>query len=156
MEYTMINRKPIPLKLEPRIIKKYPNRRLYDTKYSHYITLVDVHNLVRNNIMFHVIDAKTGDDLTRSTLLQIIFDQEEHNLPLITPELLKSIIGFYDDPMHSMFSRYLEHCIAIFKEHLVDLKSPINSLLRSGTQVTQLHDLAEESFESWKVDNDDN
>lgn len=156
MEKTMINKKATPSKVESRIIKKYPNRRLYDTKYSHYITLVDVHDLVRNDVIFNVIDAKTGDDLTRSTLLQIIYDQEEHNLPLITPELLKSIISFYDDPMHSMFSRYLEHSIAVFKEHLVDLKSPLNSLLRSGTQVNQLHDLAEEGFESWKVKNKDN
>lgn len=145
----MVEKKAKTLKVEPRIIKKYPNRRLYDTKYSHYITLHDVHDLVRNNVLFHVIDAKTGADLTRSTLLQIIYDQEEHNLPLITPELLKSIIGFYDDPMHSIFSRYLEHSIRVFKEHLVDLKSPLNSLLKSDTQVNQLHDLAEESFESW-------
>ncbi|MFT5452949.1 MAG: polyhydroxyalkanoate synthesis repressor PhaR [Enterobacterales bacterium] len=155
MEEIIVNKKIKPPVVESRIIKKYPNRRLYDTKYSHYITLVDVHDLVRNKVTFHVIDAKTGDDLTRSTLLQIIYDQEEHNLPLITPELLKSIIEFYDDPMHSMFSRYLEHSIAIFKEHLVDLKSPLNSLLRSGTQVNQLHNLAEEGFDSWKDKNDD-
>ncbi|PCJ49550.1 MAG: polyhydroxyalkanoate synthesis repressor PhaR [Gammaproteobacteria bacterium] len=151
----MVGKKAKTLKVEPRIIKKYPNRRLYDTKYSHYITLHDVHDLVRNDVSFHVIDVKTGADLTRSTLLHIIYDQEEHNLPLITSELLKSIIGFYDDPMHSLFSRYLEHSITVFKEHLVDLKSPVNSLLKSEAQVNQLHDLAEDSLESWKVNNKD-
>ena len=148
----MVDQKGKSLQIKPRIIKKYPNRRLYDTKYSHYITLHDVHDLVRNNVSFHVIDVKTGTDLTRSTLLQIIYDQEEHNLPLITPELLKSIIGFYDDPMHSMFSRYLEHSVTVFKEHLVDLKSPLNSLLKSNTQANQLHDLAEEGLKSWPAD----
>ena len=151
----MVGKKAKTLKVEPRIIKKYPNRRLYDTKYSHYITLHDVHDLVRNDVSFHVIDVKTGADLTRSTLLHIIYDQEEHNLPLITSELLKSIIGFYDDPMHSLFSRYLDHSITVFKEHLVDLKSPVNSLLKSEAQVNQLHDLAEDSLESWKVNNKD-
>ena len=133
-----------------RIIKKYPNRRLYDTKESQYITLEDLRRLVKHEKIFQVIDAKSGVDLTRATLLQIIYQQEEQTYPLLTPELLKSIIGFYDDPMHSMLSRYLEHSISVFREHQVDLKSPLNSLLSSETQINLLHDLAEETITNWQ------
>ena len=135
-----------------RIIKKYPNRRLYDTQESQYITLDDIHRMVRRENDFQVIDAKTGADLTRATLLQIIYQQEEQAHPLLTSELLKSILGFYDDPMHSMLSRYLEHSISVFRDHQADLKSPLNSLLASQTQINLLHDLAEETITDWLDD----
>ena len=138
-------------KISPRLIKKYPNRRLYDTKFSHYITLTEVHKLVLSEQAFQVIDVKTGQDLTRSTLFQIFNELEDDSHPLFTSELLKTIIGFYDDPMHSMLSRYLEHSISVFREHLADLKSPVNSLLASKTQLNILHDLAETSIEDWQT-----
>ena len=134
---------------ELRIIKKYPNRRLYDTHLSQYITLIDILELVKSETTFQVLDAKSGHDLTRSILLQIITDQEEQTHPLLTSDMLQSIIGFYDDPMHGMLSRYLEHSVAVFKDHLADLKSPMNSLLGSETQVNILHDLAENTIETW-------
>ncbi len=117
-----------------RIIKKYPNRRLYDTKYSQYITLDDTLRLVRNEKGFKVVDAESGADLTRSTLLQIIAQQEKNTHPLLTPDLLMSMIRYYDDPMHGLLSRYLEHSLAVFQEHLADLKSPMNSLLDKKTR----------------------
>jgi len=89
----MVDKKNRAEETEPRIIKKYPNRRLYDTKHSQYITLQDVHKLVRDEKPFQVIDAKSGNDLTRSTLLHIIDEQEELSHPLLTTDLLKSIIG---------------------------------------------------------------
>jgi len=97
-----------------------------------------------------VINAKTGQDITRSILLQILFQQEEQTHPLLTSDLLQSIIGFYDDPMHSMLSRYLEHSISVFRDHQADLKSPLNSLLGSETQINLLHDLAEETITNWE------
>ncbi|MCP3673381.1 MAG: polyhydroxyalkanoate synthesis repressor PhaR [Gammaproteobacteria bacterium] len=133
-----------------RIIKKYPNRRLYDTKESQYITLDNLRRLVKHEKVFQVIDAKSGVDLTRATLLQIIYQQEEQTYPLLTFELLKSIIGFYDDPMHSMLSRYLEHSISVFRDHQADLKSPLKSLLDSETQINMLHELAEETITNWQ------
>lgn len=142
----MVDKKTPEAINEQRIIKKYPNRRLYDTKHSQYITLHDVHEMVKKNRSFKVIDAKTAKDLTRNTLLQIIYEQEENTYPLFTPELLKSIISFYEEPMHGMLSRYLEHSIGVFKEHLTDLKSPMNSLLASDTRKHLLHDLAESSI----------
>ena len=136
--------------VEQRIIKKYPNRRLYDTKFSQYITLEDLHKLVKSEESFQVIEASSGNDLTRSILLQIIHQQEELNHPLLTADLLKAIIAFYDDPMSSMLSRYLEHSITVFRDHQADLKSPLNSLLGSETQIHLLHDLAEQSIDDWQ------
>ena len=147
----MVNKKIEQNKNKQRIIKKYPNRRLYDTKHSQYITLDDVLKLVINEKSFQVIDAKSGKDLTRTTLLHIIYEQEENTHPLFTSDLLKSIIGFYNDPMHGMLSRYHEHSITVFRERQADLKSPLNSLLTSDTQANLLHDLAEKSIEDWQV-----
>jgi polyhydroxyalkanoate synthesis repressor PhaR len=75
-----------------RTIKKYPNRRLYDTANSGYITLADVKQMVLENIEFQVIDAKSGDDLTRSILLQIILDEEGGGVPMFSPEMLSQMI----------------------------------------------------------------
>jgi len=135
--------------ISPRIIKKYPNRRLYDTKYSQYITLDDIHRLVKNEKDFQVVDANNGNDLTRSTLLQIITLQEKQNHSILTPDLLKTVIRYYDDPMHGLLSRYLEHSLMVFREHQADLKSPMNALLDRNSQVNLLHDLAEDSISNW-------
>ena len=135
--------------VETRVIKKYPNRRLYDTHSSRYITLEDVHQLVISEIDFKVIDAKTQQDLTRSTILQILCDREDHDKPLLTSDLLQELIRFYDDPLHHMLSRYLEHSLDVFKEHQVQLKSPMNSILGKGTQSNLLHNTAESSISSF-------
>ena len=76
-----------------RVIKKYPNRRLYDTEESRYVTLTDIKKLVTERIHFSVTDKKTGEDITRSILLQIITEQEEEGEPLFTVEALEKIIG---------------------------------------------------------------
>jgi len=134
-----------------RIIKKYPNRRLYDTKYSQYITLDDIHRLVKNKKPFQVIDTKNGSDLTRSTLLQIISHLEKQSQHMLTPDLLMAMIRYYDEPMVSLLSRYLEHSLAVFREHQADLKSPMNTLLDKKSQINLLHDLAKESISDWLV-----
>ena len=78
-----------------RVIKKYPNRRLYDTETSTYITLTDVRQLVMDSAHFLVVDAKTSDDLTRSILLQIILEEESGGAPMFTEAVLANIIRFY-------------------------------------------------------------
>ena len=80
-----------------RIIKKYPNRRLYDTEISSYITIEDVRQLILDGEDFEVRDAKSGDDLTRSVLLQIIADQEQDGEPMLSTQLLSQLIRFYGD-----------------------------------------------------------
>ena len=101
---------------EIRLIKKYPNRRLYDTATSSYITLVDVKQLVLDLVKFKVVDAKSEDDLTRSILLQIILDEEGSGAPIFSSEMLCQIIRFYGHAMQGMMSGYLEKNIQTFME----------------------------------------
>src|SRR5206468_10405043 len=92
----------------PRTIKKYPNRRLYDTATSGYITLADVKQMVLENIEFQVIDAKSGDDLSRSILLQSILDAESAGVPTFPSEMLAQLIRFYDTAHQTMIGRHLD------------------------------------------------
>ncbi|MBX7229686.1 MAG: polyhydroxyalkanoate synthesis repressor PhaR [Burkholderiaceae bacterium] len=99
-----------------RIIKKYPNRRLYDTQTSTYITLEDVKQLVLENEAFSVVDAKTNDDLTRSILLQIILEEESGGSPMFSAVVLANIIRFYGHAMQGVMGPFLEKNIQAFLE----------------------------------------
>jgi polyhydroxyalkanoate synthesis repressor PhaR len=99
-----------------RVIKKYPNRRLYDTDTSTYITLAQVKQLVMDSEPFVVRDAKTGDDLTRSILLQIILEEEANGSPMFTPEVLASVIRFYGHAMQGFMGGYLEKSMQTLME----------------------------------------
>lgn len=102
-----------------RLIKKYPNRRLYDTQTSTYITLADVKQLVLENESFHVVDAKSGEDLTRSILLQIILEEEMGGVPMFSSEVLAQIIRFYGHAMQGIMGSYLEKNI----QALIDIQN---------------------------------
>jgi polyhydroxyalkanoate synthesis repressor PhaR len=97
-----------------RLIKKYPNRRLYDTETSTYITLADVKQLVLQSEDFQVLDAKSQEDLTRSILLQIILEEEAGGVPMFTSPMLAHMIRFYGDAMQGMMGTYLEKNIQAF------------------------------------------
>ena len=99
-----------------RIIKKYPNRRLYDTETSAYITLAEVRRLVMASTQFVVRDAKTNEDLTRSILLQIILEEEAGGAPMFTEAVLGNIIRFYGDAMQSFMGAYLEKNVQSFMD----------------------------------------
>jgi len=99
-----------------RVLKKYPNRRLYDTSASTYITLTDVKAMVLEGIEFEVRDAKTGDDLTRSILLQIILEAEAGGMPMFSSRMLSQIIRFYGHAMQGMMGSYLEKNLQTFVE----------------------------------------
>ena len=99
-----------------RVIKKYPNRRLYDTDTSTYITLTEVRQLVMDSAPFVVRDAKTGDDLTRSILLQIILEEEAGGAPMFTEAVLGNIIRFYGHAMQGFMGSYLEKNVQVFAE----------------------------------------
>ncbi len=101
---------------ETRLIKKYPNRRLYDTTTSSYITLVDVKQLVLDHVKFKVVDAKSEEDLTRSILLQIILEEEGSGVPIFSSEMLCQIIRFYGHALQEMMGGYLEKNIQTFME----------------------------------------
>jgi polyhydroxyalkanoate synthesis repressor PhaR len=97
-----------------RVIKKYPNRRLYDTANSGYITLADVKQMVLEHIQFQVIDAKSGDDLTRSILLQIILEEESAGLPMFSSEMLAQMIRFYGNALQGIMGNYMEQNVKAF------------------------------------------
>ena len=99
-----------------RLIKKYPNRRLYDTKTSSYITLADVKQMVLKQEEFQVVDAKSGEDLTRAILLQIILEEESGGLPMFSSDLLSQLIRFYGNAMQGMMGTYLEKNIRAFHD----------------------------------------
>ena len=101
---------------QARTIKKYPNRRLYDTETSSYITLADVKKLVLENVEFKVEDAKSKDDLTRSILLQIILEEESAGAPMFTSDSLSQIIRFYGNAMQGMMGGYIEKNIETFMQ----------------------------------------
>ncbi len=99
-----------------RVLKKYPNRRLYDTRSSGYITLADVKRMVLEQEKFVVRDAKSGEDLTRSILLQIILEEETGGVPMLSSEMLANMIRFYGHTMQGLMGSYLEKNIQAFTE----------------------------------------
>ena len=99
-----------------RLIKKYPNRRLYDTKTSSYITLADVKQMVLKQEEFQVVDAKSGEELTRQILLQIILEEEQGGLPMFSSDLLSQLIRFYGNAMQGLMGTYLEKNIRAFHD----------------------------------------
>jgi polyhydroxyalkanoate synthesis repressor PhaR len=104
-----------------RVIKKYPNRRLYDTRTSSYITLSEIKQLVMDTELFSVVDAKTSEDLTRSILLQIILEEESSGSPMFTIPVLSNIIRFYGHAMQGLMGGYLEKNMQTLMEMQVPL-----------------------------------
>ena len=112
----------------PRIIRKYPNRRLYDVANEGYITLADVKKMVLGNEDFEVRDAKTGEDITRSILLQIILEEESGGVPMFSTPALAQIIRFYGHAMQGMMAPYLEKNLQAFADmqnQLVGAQAPL-------------------------------
>ncbi len=117
----MSSKQAKPAKNPVRIIKKYPNRRLYDTDTSSYITLTEIKQLVMESEPLQVVDAKTGDDLTRSILLQIILEEEANGSPMFTAPVLSNIIRFYGHAMQSLMGGYLEKNMQM----LMEMQAPL-------------------------------
>lgn len=109
-----------------RLIKKYPNRRLYDTSSSGYITLADVKAMVLEHVEFQVIDAKTGEDLTRSILLQIILEEESSGVPMFSSDMLAQMIRFYGNALQGIMGGYIEKNIKAF----VDIQDKLQEQAR--------------------------
>ena len=120
-----------------RLIKKYPNRRLYDTKTSTYITLADVKELVLKQENIHVIDAKSNDDLTRNILLQIILEEEAGGAPMFSSDMLTQFIRFYGSAMQGMVGSYLESNIQVFNEVQKRLQEQAQSLYGANAPANQ-------------------
>ena len=112
-----------------RIIKKYPNRRLYDTKISSYITIEDVRQLIVDGEDFEVRDAKSGEDLTRQVLLQIIAEHEQDGEPVLSTQLLSQIIRFYGDSLQGFMGNYLERSMQIFLDQQQQFRQQMGGLI---------------------------
>jgi len=127
-----------------RIIKKYPNRRLYDTAISRYITLEDVNNLVKQHVIFQIQDAKTGDDITRSILLQVILEQEEQGTPIFSTEVLSQLIRCYGDTFQGSITNFFERSLILFeKQHQEISKNRFNPM-------SFMTEIAEQNLNLWK------
>lgn len=136
---------------EVRIIKKYPNRRLYDTAISRYITLEEVRQLVLEQTPFKVEDKRTGHDITRSILLQVIAEQEEGGDPIFSVDLLTHIIRFYGDPMQNSISRYLELSMRLFLDRQTQFTELLKQRLGHTPQpLNVLKELAEKQLPLWR------
>ena len=120
-----------------RLIKKYPNRRLYDTRTSSYITLADVKQLVLKHEQFQVVDAKTGEDLTRSILLQIILEEEAGGMPMFTADLLSQLIRFYGNAMQGMVGNYLEKNMQTFVQVQKQLQEQSRAMYGDNTKINK-------------------
>ena len=132
-----------------RIIKKYPNRRLYDTEISSYITLEEVRQLIIDGEEFEVRDARSGDDLTRSVLLQIISEHEEHGQPIFSTRLLTQVIRFYGDALQGFMGNYLERSMELFLDQQHQFRSQLNNLM-GQTPWSMLNQLTERNLDMWK------
>ncbi len=121
----------------PRLIKKYPNRRLYDTQTSSYITLADVKALVLKHGQFQVVDAKTGEDLTRSILLQIILEEEAGGMPMFTADLLSQLIRFYGNAMQGMVGNYLEKNMQTFVQVQKQLQEQSRAMYGDNSKINK-------------------
>lgn len=128
-----------------RTIKKYPNRRLYDTEDSKYITLEDVKKLVLNGVDFIVKDVKTEEDLTRNILLQIISEQEHDGEPFFSTELLTQIIRSYGDSLQSMAGDYIEKSMQLFVEQQKQFQEALSS-----NPLTAMSELTDKNLKMWQ------
>src|ERR687895_952615 len=120
-----------------RLIKKYPNRRLYDTKTSSYITLADVKQMVLKQEEFQVVDAKSGEDLTRQILLQIILEEESGGVPMFSSELLSQLIRFYGNAMQGLMGTYLEKNIRAFHDIQKTLQEQSQKMYGDNSRASQ-------------------
>jgi len=126
----------------PRVVKKYPNRRLYDTAESRYITLADIRRLVMEQIDFVVIDKKSQDDITRSILLQVIAEQEQAGEPLMSRDFLAQIICSHGGSMPGLVGSYLEQSLKLFSNEQRDL---------SGADTDVVCSLAHMNIDRWRA-----
>jgi polyhydroxyalkanoate synthesis repressor PhaR len=133
-----------------RTLKKYPNRRLYDTSQSCYVTIDNVRDLVLGHERFRVVDSKTGEDLTRSILLQIIMEQEndagEH---VLTNEVLQHLIRFYGSGMQTNMAHFLEQSISFFLNQQEVMQDQMRSVI-GATPIGMMQKMTEDNLKLWE------
>lgn len=135
---------------EPRVIKKYPNRRLYDTVESRYITLADIRRLVMDKVDFLVIDKKSQEDITRSILLQVIAEQEHAGEPLMSQDFLSQVIRCYGGAMQSFVGSYLEQSLKFLTSQQQQMREHMRGVL-GGDAYETMAALTQKNLERWRA-----
>ncbi len=133
-----------------RVIKKYPNRRLYDTAESKYVTLNDVRKLVLDGVSFCVMDKKSGDDITRNILLQIIIEQEEEGEPLFSTDVLEQIIGFYGNSVQGVAGDFLTQSLQLFQEQQQRFQAQMQEAMQANPMSSVLSEMTKQNIELWR------
>ena len=132
-----------------RLIKKYPNRRLYDTAESRYITLDEVRQMVLDEVPFKVVDRQSDEDITRNILLQIIMEQESGGEPMFSADLLSRFIRNYGEAAQNGFSEYLETSLRFFTEQQQVMHEQMGKVLE-GTPMDYWMKLGEKNMKAWQ------
>jgi polyhydroxyalkanoate synthesis repressor PhaR len=135
---------------DPRIIKKYPNRRLYDTVESRYITLADIRRLVLEKENFVVIDKKSQEDITRTILLQVIAEQEHQGEPLMSQDFLSQIIRSYGGAMQGFVGTYLEQSLKLFMTQQQQIRDRVRGVV-GVDPVGVVANLAQKNYDRWRA-----
>ncbi len=133
-----------------RVIKKYPNRRLYDTSESKYVTLSDVRKLVLGDVPFCVIDKKSNEDITRNILLQIIVEQEDSSEPLFSTDVLQQMIGFYGNSANKLAGDFMRNSVNMFYQQQKRLQSQVTSALNLAPIPNAFTEVAKHNLELWQ------
>jgi polyhydroxyalkanoate synthesis repressor PhaR len=134
---------------EPRVIKKYPNRRLYDTVESRYITLADIRRLVMDKVEFVVIDKKTQEDITRSILLQVIAEQEHTGEPMMSQDFLSQVIRSYGGAMQNFVGSYLEQSLKLLASQQQQMRDHMRGVMGSDA-FDSIANLTQQNLERWR------
>jgi polyhydroxyalkanoate synthesis repressor PhaR len=134
---------------DKRIIKKYPNRRLYDTEISRYITLDDVRRLVLDGVDFSVRDVKTEEDITRSILLQIISEQEHDGEPMFSIDTLHQLIRSYGNAYQQTFSEYLQRSLEMFATQQQEFQEQVKKTV-GANPMTAMTELTQRNLDLWR------
>lgn len=132
----------------PRTIKKYANRRLYDTAASQHVTLQDIRELVANGEEIAVVDDTSGEDITRHVLLQILAEQEQGGQPILSTEMLMQIIRFYGNPMQGLMTQFLDQSVASFTQQQQQWQQQFQDAM-SKTPMGVMQSMADRNIEAW-------
>ncbi len=133
-----------------RLIKKYANRRLYDASISKHVTLEDIRDLIVRGEKIKVVEDKSGDDITRLILLQVISEQEQFGKPILTTQLLESIIRYYGGPMQDYMASYLEQSVSAFMRQQEGMQQQVSQMLsKAPPPMNAMAELTRQNMEMW-------
>jgi polyhydroxyalkanoate synthesis repressor PhaR len=130
-----------------RVIKKYANRRLYDATGSRHVTLEDIRKMIVGGEKVKIVDDKSGDDLTRAVLLQVISEQEQFGTPVLSTELLEAIIRFYGNPVQEMLTRYMEQSVGTLLRQQQVMRAEMAKALEGP--MAPMAEFARQNMEQW-------